>query len=247
MKRTMKQPLQCMSFTLMFPTLGKAFNYCKIIGSHARWWNDLVLSGDFIQFHRMGNNASGVSPWWNYFLLSPLRFMQKVQFYWHSALINMYDILVKPPLWLYDILVKPQLTPALTNYKHTEKQHGSQIGFGDIRIRNSECRLQPSWPAFSSLGMPKTNPARAYYRYWARVHVWASGSEWPGPTLRLFISSACCRIVNRRIFRWNVQSPFLRTGNAPIAAARGSCWPSWATIWRGLVQQGCHQMSTGIP
>ena len=100
MKRIMKQPPQCMSFTLTFPRLGKAFNYCKMIGLHARWWNDLVLSGDFILFHRVGNNASGVSPWWNYFLLSPLRFMQKVQFCWHDALINMHDILVKPPLRL---------------------------------------------------------------------------------------------------------------------------------------------------
>jgi len=31
----------------------------------------------FILFHRVGNNASRVSPWWNYLLLSPLRFMQK--------------------------------------------------------------------------------------------------------------------------------------------------------------------------
>ena len=96
MKRIMKQPPQCMSFTLTFPRLGKAFNYCKMIGSHARWWNDLALSGDFIPFHRVGNNARGVLPWWNYFLLSPLRFMQKVQFCWHTALINMYDILVNP-------------------------------------------------------------------------------------------------------------------------------------------------------
>jgi len=100
MKRTMKRPPQCMSFTLMFPRMGKAFNYCKMIGSHARWWNDLVLSGDFILFHRVGNNASGVSPWWNYFILSPLRFMQKVQFCWHDALINVHDILVKLPLRL---------------------------------------------------------------------------------------------------------------------------------------------------
>ena len=100
MKRTMKQHPQYMSFTLMFPRLGKVFNYCKMIGSHARWWNDLVLSGDFILFHRVGNNASGVSPWWNYFLLSPLRFMQKVQFCWHGALINVHDILMKPPLRL---------------------------------------------------------------------------------------------------------------------------------------------------
>jgi len=74
---TMKQPPQCMSFTLTFPRLGKAFNYCKMIGSHVRWWNNLVLSGDFISFHRVGNNARRVSPWWNYFILSPLRFMQK--------------------------------------------------------------------------------------------------------------------------------------------------------------------------
>jgi len=100
MKQTMKQPPQCMSFTLMFPRLGKAFNYCKMIGSHARWWNDLVLSGDFILFHHVENNASGVSPWWNYFLLSPHRFMQKVQFCWHSALINVHDIMVKPSLRL---------------------------------------------------------------------------------------------------------------------------------------------------
>jgi len=37
MKRTMKQPPQCMSFILTFPKLGKAFNYCKMIGSYARW------------------------------------------------------------------------------------------------------------------------------------------------------------------------------------------------------------------
>jgi hypothetical protein len=37
MKRIMKQHPQCMSFTLTFPRLGKAFNYCKMIGSHARW------------------------------------------------------------------------------------------------------------------------------------------------------------------------------------------------------------------
>ena len=37
MKRTMKQPPQCMSFTLMFSRLGNAFNYCKMIGSHVRW------------------------------------------------------------------------------------------------------------------------------------------------------------------------------------------------------------------
>jgi len=30
-----------------------------MIGSHARWWNDLALSGDFISFHRVGNNARG--------------------------------------------------------------------------------------------------------------------------------------------------------------------------------------------
>ena len=100
MKRAMKQHPQCMSFTLMFPRLGKAFNYCKMIGSHARWWNDLVLSGDFILFHRVGNNASGVSPWWNYFLLSTIHFMQKVQFCWYDALINVHDILMKPPLRL---------------------------------------------------------------------------------------------------------------------------------------------------
>jgi len=98
MKRIMKQPPQCMSFTLTFPRLGKAFNYCEMIGSHARWWNDLALSGDFIPFHRVGNNARRVSPWWNYFLLSPLCFMQKVQFCWHDALINVRDILVKPPV-----------------------------------------------------------------------------------------------------------------------------------------------------
>jgi len=34
MKQTMKQTQQCMSFTLMFPRLGKAFNYCKMIGWH---------------------------------------------------------------------------------------------------------------------------------------------------------------------------------------------------------------------
>jgi hypothetical protein len=60
MKRTMKQPPQCMSFTLMFPRLGKAFNYCKMIRSQARWWNDLVFSGDFILFHRVGNNTTGL-------------------------------------------------------------------------------------------------------------------------------------------------------------------------------------------
>jgi len=97
MKRIIKQPPQCMSFTLRFPGLGKAFNYCKMIGSHATWWNDLALSGDFIPFHRVENNARRVSPWWNYFLLSPLRFMQKVQFYWHDAIINVHDILVKTP------------------------------------------------------------------------------------------------------------------------------------------------------
>jgi len=70
MKWTIKQLPRCISFTLTFPRLGKAFNYCKIIGSHARWWNDLVLSGDFIPFHRVGDNARGVSLWWNYFLLS---------------------------------------------------------------------------------------------------------------------------------------------------------------------------------
>jgi len=95
MKRIMKQPLQCMSFTFTFPRLGKAFNYCKMIGSHARWWNDLALSEDFIPFHRVVNNAREVSPWWKYFLLSPLRFMQKVQFCWYGALINVHDILVK--------------------------------------------------------------------------------------------------------------------------------------------------------
>ena len=99
MKRIMKQPPQCMSFILTFPRLGKAFNYCKMIGSHARWWNDLALSGDFISFHRVGNNAHGVSPWQNYFLLS-LRFMQKVQFCWNDALINVHDILMKPALRL---------------------------------------------------------------------------------------------------------------------------------------------------
>ena len=98
MNRIMKQPPQCMSFTLTFSRLGKTFNYCKMIGSHARWWNDLAHRGDFIPFHRVGNNARGVSLWWNYLLLSPLRFMQKVQFYWYDALINMHDILVKPPL-----------------------------------------------------------------------------------------------------------------------------------------------------
>ena len=96
-KRIMKQPPQCMSFILTLPRLGKAFNYCKMIGSHARWWNNLALSGDFILFHRVGNNARGVSPWWNYFLLSPLCFMQKVQFCWYDALINVHDILVKTP------------------------------------------------------------------------------------------------------------------------------------------------------
>jgi len=97
MKRIMKQPPQCMSFTLTFPRLGNTFNYCKMIGSHARWWNDLSLSGDFIPFYRVGNNARGVSPWWNYFIFFPLRFMQKVQFCWHCALINVHDILVKLP------------------------------------------------------------------------------------------------------------------------------------------------------
>jgi len=37
MKRIMKQLPQCMSFNLMFPRLGKVFNYYKMIGSHARW------------------------------------------------------------------------------------------------------------------------------------------------------------------------------------------------------------------
>ena len=45
MKRIMKQPPQCMSFTLTFSRLGKAFNYCKMIGSHAIWWNDLAQWG----------------------------------------------------------------------------------------------------------------------------------------------------------------------------------------------------------
>ena len=31
MKRIMKQPPRCMSFTLTFPRLDKIFNYCKII------------------------------------------------------------------------------------------------------------------------------------------------------------------------------------------------------------------------
>jgi len=50
--------------------LSKTFNYCKIIGSHARWWNDLVFNGNFIPFHRVENNARAVSPWWNYLFLS---------------------------------------------------------------------------------------------------------------------------------------------------------------------------------
>jgi len=87
-------------FTLLFPRLSKVFNYCKMIGSHVRWWNDLALGGDFILFHRVENKARGVSTWWNYFLLSPLRFMQKVKFSTHDTLINMHDILVKPPLRL---------------------------------------------------------------------------------------------------------------------------------------------------
>jgi len=44
-------------FTLLFPRLSKAFNCCKMIGSHARWWNDVAFSGNFIPFHRVGNNA----------------------------------------------------------------------------------------------------------------------------------------------------------------------------------------------
>jgi len=128
-KWIMKQPPQCMSFTLMFPRLGKAFKYCKMIGSHATWWNNLALCGDFIVFHRVGNNTHGVSPWWNYFLLSPLRFIQKVQFCWHDALINVHDILVKPPLRLNRVIknfirTKPielgqslaQLLKRLSNY-----------------------------------------------------------------------------------------------------------------------------------
>jgi len=68
-------------FTLLFSRLNKAFNCCKMIGLHTRWWNDdLALSGDFIPFHRVGNNIRGVSLWWNYCLLSPLRFIQKIQF-----------------------------------------------------------------------------------------------------------------------------------------------------------------------
>jgi len=107
-----------MSFTLTFVRLDKAFNYCKIIGSHARWWNDLALSGDFIMFHGMGNNARGVSPWWNYFLLSPLRFIQKVQFCWYDALINVHDILVKPSLKLaYNSLVALAINNLSTNRK----------------------------------------------------------------------------------------------------------------------------------
>ena len=48
-------------FTLLFSRLSKAFNYCKMIGSHARWWNDLAMSGDFISFHCVGNNTRGIS------------------------------------------------------------------------------------------------------------------------------------------------------------------------------------------
>jgi len=80
-KRIIKQHSQCMSFTLTFLRLGKAFNYCKMIGSHVRWWNDLALSWDFIPFHRVENNVRGVSPWWNC---------------WHDVLINMHDISMKP-------------------------------------------------------------------------------------------------------------------------------------------------------
>ena len=104
-------------FTLLFPRLSKAFNCCKMIGSHARWWNDLALSGDFIPFHRVGNNARRVSPWWNYFLLSPLRFMQKVQFCWHGALINVHDILVKPPLRLALEWIMRQWLPSKSRFQ----------------------------------------------------------------------------------------------------------------------------------
>jgi hypothetical protein len=93
-------------FTLLFTKLSKTFNCCKMIGSHARCWNDLALSGDFISFHHVGNNARGVSPWWNYFLLSHLRFMKKVQFFlltwrsnkyaWHSDETTAESGLISP-------------------------------------------------------------------------------------------------------------------------------------------------------
>jgi len=136
MKRTMKQPPQCMSFTLTFPRLGKAFNYCEMIGSRARWWNNLVLSGNFIQFHRVGNNARGVSPWWNYFLLSPLRFMQKVQFCWHGALINVHDILMKHPLRL--ALERHVSKTALFAWNEEERE-GSSFTMVKLRGRCFPC------------------------------------------------------------------------------------------------------------
>jgi len=77
-------------FTFLFPRLSKAFNCCKMIGSHARWWNDLALSGDSSRFTAW-ETTRRVSPWWNYFLLSPLRFMQKLQFFWHGSLRNVHD------------------------------------------------------------------------------------------------------------------------------------------------------------
>jgi hypothetical protein len=44
-------------FTLLFPRLSKVFNCRKMIGSYARWWNDLTLNRVSLGYQSLGNSA----------------------------------------------------------------------------------------------------------------------------------------------------------------------------------------------
>jgi hypothetical protein len=44
-------------FTLLFLRLSKVFNCRKMIGSYARWWNDLILNGVSLGYQSLGNSA----------------------------------------------------------------------------------------------------------------------------------------------------------------------------------------------
>jgi len=92
---------------------------------------------------------------------SPLRFMQKVQFCWHDALINVHDILVKPSLRLaLNHLCAPRL-----DHWHVAKitnQHGVALG--------AELMTEPAYRYMRSrcmlISFPRSN---------VRAHRWFSG------------------------------------------------------------------------